>query len=534
MQPKLSQKRLRGAVYTPHDVARELTRYVCLNKDVKNLSILEPSVGDGAFLRALCDQGVEQNKIQAVDISKVAVRQLSIDYDKVNLVVDDFISYSLKNSEKHDVVIGNPPYIRRHNYTKKLHANISRLSKASNYQLGDLRNAWAAFLVASLSQLKHDGVLAFILPYELMTVSYGRQIQNWLNEHFKRVDVFVPRNKAFPDIDQDAVTLIARNDEFGADGFYMHDVESLADLNDNSPVQVTFDDALSISIEQKKFLLKPETVQFLHKVRARLDRVSDYCDSSTGIVTAANSFFILTEKQVKEHGLEKWAKPILKKASYLSKSVDFSKEDLERLQVDEPCCLIDFGNIAFDDLDEHAKAYVRLGESQGLNNRFKCRNRKPWYRVPVLDQTEGFFFKRSHLLPRINVNKAEALVTDTAYRIRMKPGRNIEHLCYSFYNSLTLLFAEIDGRFYGGGVLEVTPNEFKNLPLAYVEPKKVEYKKFKNAVERELKKPSENFTFGDDWLKQKMQFSTEEMIMLQDALITVRSHRLRHGSKLAA
>lgn len=534
MRPKLSQKRLRGAVYTPLDVAQELVRYVCLNKDVKSLSVLEPSVGDGAFLQPLCDQGVEQHKIQAVDISKVAIRRLSEGYKAVNSTTDDFISYSLKNSKRYDVVIGNPPYIRRHNYTKKLHTNISKLSKVSNYQLGDLRNAWAAFIVASLSQLKQDGVLAFILPYELMTVSYGRQIQNWLQEHFSRIDVFVPRDKAFPNIDQDAVTLIARNDKSKVGGFYMHDVESLSNLRDANPVQLKFDAALSISVEQKKFLLKPETVQFLHKVRARLNSVSDYCDSSTGIVTAANRFFILTENEVKEHGLGNWAKPILKKASYLPKSVEFSIDDLKRLQVDEPCCLIDFGSVEFEDLDENAKKYVKSGESQGLDKRFKCRNRRPWYRVPVLDQTEGFFFKRSHLIPRLNVNKAEALVTDTAYRIRMKPGRDIEHLCFSFYNSLTLLFAEIDGRFYGGGVLEVTPNEFKNLPLVYVEPKRAEYKKFKKAVERELRKPSDNFTFGDNWLKQKMQFTDEEMILLQDALVTVRSHRLRHGGKLAA
>ncbi len=534
MPASINQNIRRGVVYTPTEVARELARYVCLGKSIDTLSILEPSVGDGAFLDALTDQGVKQKNIQAIDISKVAIRRLKEDYQGVDLAVDDFISFSLKSSQEYDVLIGNPPYIRRHNYTKKLHANINKLSKVSNYHLGDLRNAWAAFLVASLSQLKKDGVLAFILPYELMTVSYGRHIQNWLNEHFKRVDVFVPRNKAFPNIDQDAVTLIARNDGVGADGFYMHNVECLSDLNDQHPVQVTFDDGLSISIEQKKFLLKSETVQFLHKIRARLDRVSDYCDSSTGIVTAANSFFILTEKQVKEHSLHKWAKPILKKASYLSKSVDFSKEDLERLQANEPCCLLDFGNIEFDELDEHAKKYVRLGESLGLNTRFKCRNRKPWYRVPVLDQTEGFFFKRSHLLPRLNVNKAEALVTDTAYRIRMKPGRNIEDFCYSFYNSITLLFAEIEGRFYGGGVLEVTPNEFKNLPIVFIEPRKVEYKRFKKAIEKELLLPSENFTFGDDWLKQKMQFSSEEMTMIQDALVAVRNHRLRHGSKIAA
>ena len=38
-------------------------------------------------------------------------------------------------------------------------------------------------------------------------------------------------------------------------------------------------------------------------------------------------------------------------------------------------------------------------------------------------------------------------------------------ICYSFYNSLTLLYAEIAGRFYGGGVLELSPKEFRSLPF---------------------------------------------------------------------
>lgn len=44
----------------------------------------------------------------------------------------------------------------------------------------------------------------------------------------------------------------------------------------------------------------------------------------------------------------------------------------------------------------------------------------------------------------------------------------IEDLVYSFYNSLTLSFAELNGRYYGGGVLELTPNEFKRLPIPFV------------------------------------------------------------------
>ena len=37
----------------------------------------------------------------------------------------------------------------------------------------------------------------------------------------------------------------------------------------------------------------------------------------------------------------------------------------------------------------------------------------------------------------------------------------------AFYNSLTLAFAELEGRYYGGGVLELTPNELRVLPIPY-------------------------------------------------------------------
>ena len=43
---------------------------------------------------------------------------------------------------------------------------------------------------------------------------------------------------------------------------------------------------------------------------------------------------------------------------------------------------------------------------------------------------------------------------------------------------MTLAFSEIDGRYYGGGVLELTPNEFKNLPIPYLSINHNEFDKF--------------------------------------------------------
>jgi len=76
--------------------------------------------------------------------------------------------------------------------------------------------------------------------------------------------------------------------------------------------------------------------------------------------------------------------------------------------------------------------------------------------------------KRAHNIPRLILNSAGAYSTDTAYRI--KPLRaSAESLVFSFVNSLTCLTAELEGRHYGGGVLELVPSEIERLLLPVVE-----------------------------------------------------------------
>jgi adenine-specific DNA-methyltransferase len=91
--------------------------------------------------------------------------------------------------------------------------------------------------------------------------------------------------------------------------------------------------------------------------------------------------------------------------------------------------------------------------------------RENWYAVPSVWRSEAFFTKRSNIFPRIIKNDANAYVTDAFYRIRMKEGVDLQSFALSFHNTLTFIYAELGGRFYGGGVLELTPNEFKDLPV---------------------------------------------------------------------
>ena len=135
-------------------------------------------------------------------------------------------------------------------------------------------------------------------------------------------------------------------------------------------------------------------------------------------------------------------------------------------------------------------------------------------------------FKRSHLYPKLIRNDASALVTDAAYRIIPGDGYNIESIIYSFYNSLTLTFCELNGRYYGGGVLELTPSEFKGLPLPYKNIARKEFSHFGSKF-KDSKKMDELIKQNDDALLSVLGLELSEIERVQKIREKLLMHRLR-------
>jgi adenine-specific DNA-methyltransferase len=132
----------------------------------------------------------------------------------------------------------------------------------------------------------------------------------------------------------------------------------------------------------------------------------------------------------------------------------------------KPTYLID---IERKDLNNEIKKYLKIGINLGIHKRYKSSIRENWFSIPnIQTPSEGLFFKRCHEYPKLIINQAKVFATDSAYLVSMRNGFDITDFVFSFYNSLTLVFSELNGRYYGGGVLELTPNEFKHLPVPHV------------------------------------------------------------------
>lgn len=239
-------------------------------------------------------------------------------------------------------------------------------------------------------------------------------------------------------------------------------------------------------------ILSDVDIDLLNLVDSKYKKVSEVCDASPGIVTGANNEFILTKEQVEQLECQEFILPIISKSNILNGQFILTKDVVQKIgEKGNRIYLLNILNVDEKFFSESLKEYlIVIGEKENaskikLKNRYKCRNRRPWYGVPIVRNGDIFFFKRYDKVPRICVNEADLYTTDIAYNMRLNSAYDKESMAFCFYNSLTLTQCEFYGRYYAGGVSELTPSEFKRLAIPY---RKID----KNDIERLLEMFKEN------------------------------------------
>lgn len=197
-------------------------------------------------------------------------------------------------------------------------------------------------------------------------------------------------------------------------------------------------------------------------------------DVDVGIVTGLNEFFVPTQQQVEQHALTPYIHRLVGRSAQLPRLL-FSECDWKaNVENQSPSFLLRMPNVSFPQLPDELKTYVTSGEEKGMHTGYKCRIRNPWYVVPSVWTPHAFMLLQIHHYPRIILNAAEATCTDAIHRVRLKNGMSARTLAVAFLNSLTFAYSEITGRSYGGGVLELEPNEAERLPLPLLGAEKLD------------------------------------------------------------
>jgi adenine-specific DNA-methyltransferase len=106
---------------------------------------------------------------------------------------------------------------------------------------------------------------------------------------------------------------------------------------------------------------------------------------------------------------------------------------------------------------------------------------------------------------------------------------DIDSFIFSFYNSLTLVFSELGGRYYGGGVLELTPNEFKELPIPYLHIRNNTFNKLSHKFQKS-KDIKEILDYTDFTLLPSIGLNREKILRIQNirSVLSQKRHKVNN------
>lgn len=476
--------KLRGGYYTPPEVARWLCDWAIRRGSDR---VLEPSSGDGAFLQAACRQlgrlgaaprqalrqvtGVE---IAAGEATKARRRLRELLGRTANGSVrrDDFFRWINKHRQaRFDCVVGNPPFIRYQNFPEPSRSRAMQLLVERGLKANRLTNIWVPFVVAAAGALAAGGRMALVLPAELLQVGYAAQLRMFLAEHFAGIQMLACNHLFFERAEQEVLLLLA--DGFAPGGhrkpacrIQLRQLDGIQDLSRVRARRRIAADACRIDHRTEKWLkyfLDPREVGLLRSLRQapQLASLGEFASVDVGIVTGRNAFFVLDRPTVEAWDLADQTIPLVGRSAQLA-GATISKSAWSALAGQgERVFLLALGPEPLERLPASVRKYVAWGESQGTHLGYKCRIRRPWYRVPSVWMPDCFFFRQIYDFPRAVINRAAATSTDTIHRMRchVSPRRLVPNL----YTHLSAASAEVEGRSYGGGVLELEPNEAERL-----------------------------------------------------------------------
>jgi len=467
-----------GAFYSPQALVEPMVTWAISRVDQ---SVLDPSCGDGVFLesagRRLRELGARPQEaaslLHGIDLNPDAARftrdrlvsHLGLPFGNVR--VGSFFSVSPPNdlfspSSGVDLVIGNPPYIRYQEFSGGARGEALERAADAGVQLNRLASSWAHFVAHAMAFLRPEGRLALILPAELIHTTYASPLREHLRRTFAEVHIVSFRQAVFPDVQAEVVLLLAAGKDQGPGRLGLAEVDSDLELADLSAVLANAE-TFAAGEEPKKWVpgytAHPGAITLDHlQARGLFAPLGNVGKASIGFVSGANEYFVLSAEEAARWRLpDSSLQPALVRARQIP-GLQITSADVSQIRSQGHRCLL---WVPGERLTLAEKTYVQRGEDLGYADRYKCRVRSPWYRVPGVITPDAFLTYMSDVVPRLCLNQARVVSSNTLLTVRLPgiPPALRKAFVAAFYNSATLMSCERIGRSYGGGVLKLEPRE---------------------------------------------------------------------------
>ena len=437
-----------GVYYTPIKLAHFLAKPLIRATD---LTVFDPAYGEGALLLA-AEQIFSQKRnsrsfvLQLYGCDKAPKNGYLKHLPSHHLLKLDFFEYSLE--KKFDLVLMNPPYVRHHIMSdrrrrecQKIVDEICRLKSTSDL--------WAYFLIKAVNHLKEAGNLGAILPWSFLQAEYALSVRKWLAERFKKIRVLALGAHYFDNAQER--TILVWLEGFG------QPVRSIKiSFSQHPQGDLPYCDLDRGSWESENVLYSAthdiEAILRQYIEEYNFNRFEEFADIRIGVVTGADSFFILDAEEARERGFSHdHLIPIFTSSREFSGlSLNGSKPTKRLLSLTRR----QYGNY---------RNYIRKGIREKYHLRAHSLRREPWYSVNLGQTPDAFFPYRTSSIPYLIMNDQGVQCTNSIHRIYFKKlsqekRKWIQISLLSIPGQLSL---EAYSKTYGQGILKIEPRSLK-------------------------------------------------------------------------
>ena len=468
-----------GQFATPPELAVEIMRFAeKLIPSSEGVRFLDPAFGTGSFFSAL-QAAFTPDRLSAAtgfEIDRDFGNKASALWNDslLDLRITDFTKVNPpKPSNKFNLVVCNPPYVRHHHLKADEKVRLRKLARSLlGVKFSGLTGLYCYFMLLSHAWASDGALCVWLVPSEFMDVNYGVSLKEYLTTK---------------------VTLLQIH-RFDSDDVQFRDAlvsSSIVCFRNTLPPQDHVTDfTFGGSLNKPRMLQKiplaglqagSKWSRYGHHTTASapLARLSDIFEIKRGLATGDNRFFILTQEQIREHKLPmKFFRPILPSPRYLP---------VQEVQADEcgnpvlarQTFLLDCRLPEHEVRREHPHLWRYLQEgTNDVAKGYLCTSRSPWYLqenrpAPLFLCTYmGRNNKKTGATFRFILNHSKATAanvylmlyprTELLQALQVRPG-----LAEAVWKRLNAISSEVltgEGRVYGGGLHKVEPRELGNVP----------------------------------------------------------------------
>ncbi|MBB2896691.1 Eco57I restriction-modification methylase domain-containing protein [Pseudomonas sp. AS2.8] len=435
----------KGQVYTRPEVVRYMLTCLGFNvvSDLKDLTILEPSCGEGEFTTEIIRRLISlpsqrpsladlKDRLFAIDLVSASV---DIAKRKASHVLQDYgytlseISTLLENwfhvgdfllsnfSKSFRYIVGNPPYVRVENIPRRLLAEYRKRFLT----MTDRADLYIAFYERALSLLEPEGSLSFICTDRWTKNTYGRSLRALISDCYSlklyvdlyEVDAFESSVMTYP-----AITQISRSSE--SETILVHSTkfdqrESMEIWNAVSGLETSLVTRKGVVNSYQPWLLGgADEIELVRRIEHGFPSLEAAgCNVYIGAATGANSVYIVNRDDVDIE--DSRLLPLITASEIKNGKIDWRKRYLINTYSEH-------GLVSLSDYPKMAK-YLNAHKDKLSARHVAKMDRRNWYKT--IDRVYEERFRRPKLLIP-DISSDPVVVYDSG---RFYPNNSIYYLC---------------------------------------------------------------------------------------------------------